>query len=229
MASASIVEIFRSIQGEGKYVGVCQVFVRFAGCNLNCVWCDTKSAAVIPRTEASQSVAEVFKQIVSLWEGCHSVSLTGGEPLLQPSAVRKLGEMIHQSGRKVFLETNGTLPQALAEVLPAVDIVSMDIKLPTSTGEKSYWAEHEEFLRIAAEKDVYAKVVVTPSTAFEEVAQAAQLVASVDPGIVLVIQPQGQSLAGDSIEKYESFARLSSKYLRDARVIPQMHKLLQIR
>ena len=58
------------------------------------------------------------------------------------------------------METNGTLVKQLAQVIDEIDIISMDMKLPSDIG-KAYWQEHEEFLKLASKKDVYVKIVIT--------------------------------------------------------------------
>ena len=97
---------FGSINGEGTHAGELAVFLRFRGCNLNCGFCDTKwaNAADAPATEESaEELVEYVRQT-----GVQNVTLTGGEPLLQltGSLVKKL----HDEGRFVQIETNGTLP-----------------------------------------------------------------------------------------------------------------------
>ena len=82
--NAKILEIFPSIQGEGKYVGVAQVFVRFFECSMHCSWCDTPNSIGDGKREFKEYFSsELFDTINPLLPGCHSVSLTGGEPLLQ--------------------------------------------------------------------------------------------------------------------------------------------------
>ena len=86
---ANISEIFQSIQGEGKYAGVKQVFVRFFECNMHCVWCDTPHSIVDTTRRFDQyTLDELYKEISNLWESCHSVSLTGVEPLMQSNFIK---------------------------------------------------------------------------------------------------------------------------------------------
>lgn len=92
-------EIFYSIQGEGIYTGTPAVFVRFAGCNLKCRFCDTKHDTYTDMSE------EEITAKVNRYPASH-VIITGGEPALQLTA--SLVERLHQSGHKVHVETNGT-------------------------------------------------------------------------------------------------------------------------
>ncbi len=132
---AQITEIFHSLQGEGKYTGAAQVFVRFFGCNLRCRFCDTPHALGGPLARFQEySTGEVLNEIQGLWKkDCHSVSVTGGEPLEQADFLKELLPQLQARGQKVYLETNGVLVEELAGVIDHVDIVSMDFKLPSST------------------------------------------------------------------------------------------------
>ena len=156
MKTAKILEIFRSIQGEGKYVGLPQVFVRLFECNMHCVWCDTPGSIGDTKRHYRQVHAdEILAQVDSLYSGCHSVSITGGEPLLQPDFLKGFCHALKKSKKRVYLDTNGTLPLALKAIIKDVDIIAMDLKLPSSTKQKSFWHEHKDFLKIAKAKDVF--------------------------------------------------------------------------
>lgn len=94
-----ITEIFYSIQGEGYHTGTPAIFVRFAGCNLRCPFCDTDHAANMELTE--EEVIEQVGQYPATW-----VILTGGEPTLQIN--EKFLWKLHNAGKKIAIETNGT-------------------------------------------------------------------------------------------------------------------------
>ena len=146
----NIKEIFASIQGEGPYIGYKQLFVRFCGCNLNCNYCDTEFGASESEKYSADELANIIKENLD----CHSVSLTGGEPLLN---VKFLKEFLPKCELPIYLETNGTLYGELAEVIDFVTYVSADIKLPSCTGLKPLWAEHDKFFNIASKKNLFAK------------------------------------------------------------------------
>lgn len=227
---ARITEVFQSIQGEGKYTGVRQVFVRFFGCNMRCAWCDTPEALGGAGGRFAQYTARELKEAVDeLWQDCHSVSLTGGEPLLQKDFLKTFAPRLKEDGRKVYLETNGVLPQALEEVLDSVDIVSMDFKLPSSTQCRPYWEEHAAFLKTARKKEVFVKAVVSGGTQKEDVIRCAQVIAGIGPGIPLVLQPNYFECANGASERCLEYRQDCRQYLSDVEVMPQMHKVWGVR
>jgi len=237
---ANVVEVFSSIQGEAKYVGCRQVFVRFSGCNLNCKYCDT----IISHNEHTQCNIEIvagernFIQIKNpididtlakkinklLILPHHSVSFTGGEPLCRADFIHDIAKKIDC---KLYLETNGTLFHELEKVINDIDIVSMDIKLPSATG-RVLWKEHHQFLQIAKQKELFVKLVISGETTKEEFNQAITLVADIDCNIPLILQPvtpihNCTSVTPEAVLHYQEIAL---KKLSDVRVIPQTHKFL---
>ena len=198
----NIIEIFSSIQGEGKYVGCRQVFVRLEGCNLDCTYCDTENeigrhpTCMVEMPAGSHELhsyanplsIETVAALVAQVAGDvphHSLSVTGGEPLLHVPFIRALKERVPLP---IFLETNGTLHDALARCIDCVSYISMDIKLP---GVLSHpvWDAHARFLESARTKDVYVKVVVAAETREDEVRTAARMVAETAPDVLLILQP----------------------------------------
>ena len=129
----------------------------------------------------------------------------------------------------VYLETNGTLPKELSDVINDIDIVAMDFKLPSSTQCKAYWTEHEEFLRVALKKDVFIKAVVTSDTQLQDIQRAIDLVASFDPNILFILQPNYLEMKNGVIKKCLSFQEDCLNHLKDVRVMPQMHKFMKLR
>lgn len=230
MKTAKILEIFRSIQGEGKYVGIPQVFVRFFECNMHCVWCDTPASIGDTKREYKEINAQnLLAQIDELYEGAHSVSITGGEPLVQEDFLKGFCPALKASGKKIYLDTNGTLPGALKHIIKDVDIIAMDIKLPSSTQQKAYWYEHKEFLQIARRKDLFIKMVISSNTHEEEVLKAAKLIAGVDPKILLILQPNYLDMKKQIIDQCVGYQKLCAKILKDVRILPQMHKFMKLR
>ena len=210
---------------------------------MNCAYCDTDfRRAEFCRVETAAGsmifrdvknplnaaqVAEVIK-IFSDDVPTHSVSFTGGEPLLHWQFIRDVAGIVKNFGVKIFLETNGTLADELIKISDAVDIISMDIKI--SHVGRNLFPLHEKFLRVAREKDLYAKIVVTGDTTSEEFLAAVKLVANVDPKILLIIQPvtpvNGVSAA--SAEKILSLQAAALRQIKNVRVIPQTHKFIKL-
>ncbi|GAC1506485.1 MAG: radical SAM protein [Vulcanimicrobiaceae bacterium] len=102
-----LAEIFYSLQGEGTHSGTPAVFVRLAGCNLSCAFCDTDYAI-----KTFASVAEVVAEVRRLGGDCPMVILTGGEPLAQQEAIPLIAAL-RADGRRVHIESNGTIPTDL--------------------------------------------------------------------------------------------------------------------
>ena len=239
--SAGVIEVFSSVQGEGSYVGCRQIFIRLAGCNISCLYCDTLESFTVPekcRIELTPGegdfiavhnpvpidcLCESIQRLLKL--PTHSISITGGEPLCQPTAVKQIAKHI---GAPIFLETNGTLPAALSDVIDTVDIISMDIKLPSACGGQSFWTEHAEFLSIAVQKEVFVKIVLTPEMGDGEFFRALKLIHDVSPNIPTVLQPatgnDGRCVIGAI--KAMNQQKIALSLLKDVRVIPQTHKLL---
>ncbi len=220
--TGKISEIFKSIQGEGVYQGKSQAFVRFFGCNLECRFCDTKLSFFQEVT-----LKDLLSQISSFGR-CHSIALTGGEPLLQIDFLRDLVKKLKQEGRVTYLESNGTLPNNLAKIIECVDIVAMDFKLPTSTGQKSFWVEHREFLEIAKAKKVFVKAVIGKDTQIEDVKTSISIIKEKDKAIPFVLQPENP-FEEELENKLNNFREIAQRALADVRIIPQLHKKIGIR
>lgn len=119
-----IVEIFRSIQGEGTQAGRPCTFVRLGGCNLRCTWCDTPYAQA--NAGEDRTVEQAVGRVLALGDGLACV--TGGEPLLQPEAPDLVRALL-ASGLEVQIMTNGSLP---LNRVPREAILAVDIKTPWS-------------------------------------------------------------------------------------------------
>ncbi|OGX26555.1 MAG: hypothetical protein A2787_04400 [Omnitrophica WOR_2 bacterium RIFCSPHIGHO2_01_FULL_48_9] len=227
---SKISEIFQSIQGEGPYAGVRQIFVRFFECHMHCTWCDTPDSIGDGKREYQEySVAQLKKEVRPLIAGCHSVSLTGGEPLLQADFIEQFIPSIKESGLKVYLETSGVLYKDLKKIIRAVDIVAMDLKLPSSTQQRAFWKEHEKFLKIARKKEVFIKAVISSKTQLADIKRSADIIAAVDPKILFILQPNTFDLHNGVLDKCREYHNYCSKRLADVRILPQMHKFLKVR
>ncbi|OPX86268.1 MAG: 7-carboxy-7-deazaguanine synthase [Pelotomaculum sp. PtaB.Bin104] len=238
-----VAEIFSSVQGEGPLLGCRQVFIRLAGCNLQCAFCDTTITAGPEFCQIEQHPGQRdFKQVenpltaagVAAMAGAfnlplhHSISLTGGEPLLHIAFIQELAPLLQGTRHGIYLETNGTLAAALSAVIDLIDLVGMDLKLPSVSGMPPFWEEHQEFLKIASRKDVFVKVVVGADTSDAEIETAASIIDEVDSGITLVIQPVSPfgGVRGAAPGRLLELQALALRILADVRVIPQTHKLM---
>jgi 7-carboxy-7-deazaguanine synthase len=189
-------EVFHSIQGEGKLVGVPSVFVRTSGCNLRCRWCDTPHTSWQAEGR-SLSIAEVAVEVGRY--AAHHVVITGGEPMLAPGLGRLVSEL-SKAGLHVTIETAGTVYQDLS-----VDLFSISPKMSNSTPgpEHGLWrARHEETRRdvetlrklMATGRDHQLKFVVeTPA----DIAEIQRLLDELDahPSNVLLM-PQATDAIG---------------------------------
>lgn len=119
-------EIFYSIQGEGKWMGLPNIFIRTTGCNLRCSFCDTTYAY---ETGEEMSIEEIINRIRK--HPCNYVCITGGEPLLQ-EAIVQLIDVLLEKKYVICLETNGSIDIENLVGKKSL-LISLDIKCPSST------------------------------------------------------------------------------------------------
>lgn len=129
-----IAEKFVSINGEGVRAGELAVFIRFAGCNLSCGYCDTKWASQ-PDVPVEELSAEDIVSFV-MESGARNVTVTGGEPLLQKE-LPELIDALMSAGLRVEIETNGSLPIDSYSDRKYRPVFTMDYKLPSSGMEEN--------------------------------------------------------------------------------------------
>jgi organic radical activating enzyme len=249
--NARLIEVFSAIQGEGLNVGTRQLFIRFALCDLRCTFCDSSHTWSVPpqcRIEQTpgQRDFEMYSNPVSgsqllQWlerqnqPGLHdSISLTGGEPLLQaPFLLEFLPHLRQVMGLPIYLETGGHRPEQLQMILPFLDSVGMDIKLKSVSGEER-WLSHAEFLRLChdAQLEVFVKIIIDQQTDTVELEQSAQLVADISPKIPVFLQPvtpvedADRPLLPPSPAQVLAWQALMKRTLASVRVIPQTHKAI---
>jgi len=158
-----------------------------------------------------------------------SVAFTGGEPLLRADFLSAVLPELKKAGVKVYLETNGILFKEYARVSGYVDVVAMDIKLMPDCKNSSL-ALHRQFLK-ACRKKAFVKIVLTDKTARAEFVKALSLIAGISKKVSLVLQPatgQNGRLGIKPARLYE-FTRLAREKLNNVYVLPQMHKIWNIR
>jgi organic radical activating enzyme len=242
-----IYEIFSSFQGEGLYLGERQIFIRFLMCNMSCAYCDSPESLAPQKTfrveetpgkkdfkifnnpATIDQISGFIDQLKGQKGLHHSVSMTGGEPLLQVDFLKNLIPKINEKGLKTYLETNGTMPDRLSEIIDLVDIVAMDFKLPSMTGESDRLQEHKKALEASTSKDVFVKVVIGKQTKPVEIENVSKAISEVNSEIPLVLQPVmpvREIKHGPTPEQMISFHAIAKRHLNNVRVIPQVHKLL---
>ena len=228
------------------HVGRRQLFIRFAQCNLRCDYCDSASAYEAPRafslecadgTELAvdnpvdaRVLADLIAQHAEPVCECPEISLTGGEPLLASVFLAVFLPAV-RGARRVMLETNGTLLRELERVIEHIDCVAMDIKIPSTSGAAIDAARTKSFLEIARRREVFVKIVASKETSEEELAEAGRIVAGVDPGIPVVLQPVTAPDGSVDFDArvFASRARRLAAQVRDVRVVGQMHRFLGAR
>jgi 7-carboxy-7-deazaguanine synthase len=133
-----ISEIFYSFQGESTFSGRPSIFIRLSACNLNCKTCDTKYAFVNKKTVEINKIIKICKKIKTPY-----VCITGGEPLLQLSAVKKIIKELVKINKIISIETNGSIStKAISKKVKKV----IDIKTPSSGECKSFNKSNLEYL-----------------------------------------------------------------------------------
>lgn len=217
--STKIREIFTSIQGEGPYVGQKHIFVRFCKCNLNCAYCDTDFNS---QNAKDYNIDDLALNLAD--NDAEVISFTGGEPLLELDFLKEfLCEYKSKLNKKIYLETNGTLYKNLAQIIDYIDIILMDIKLESATGQKNLFFENEEFLKIAQKKETFIKAVFDENISDDEIEKVTYLAKKYNT--LLILQPKMPINKGLDLDNiYNKFYK---KY-KNIRLIPQVHKYLNL-
>ncbi len=165
-------EVFVSIQGEGVTAGMPSVFIRLSLCNLRCSWCDTKYTWDWERFDPKDQIIsieaeELLRRVDAT--GMKNVVITGGEPLLQQRALEPLARELEARGRRIEVETNGT-------ILPDPDVAAciaqwnVSPKLGNSGNPKGERGVPAAVVWFARQDHAYFKFVVTSPEDLSEVA-----------------------------------------------------------
>ena len=228
VTEAKIKEIFESIQGEGPVVGYKQLFIRFCGCNLNCEYCDTDFGADGAVVYTSAQLAGKIMSEYNL-NKIHSISLTGGEPLLHADFINEFIDLIHlkYSKLKIYLETNATLPEQLAAVKNRIDIIAADIKLPSAAGKDTFNL-HDKFLANCDGVYTFAKIVFDENITDEEIKKCTDLSKKYSTELILQPKMSGNKMC-TGIDFIEKVFNKFSDNCNNVRLIPQVHKFLNVR
>lgn len=198
-----ICETFRSLQGEGMMIGSVTFFIRTAGCNLTCSWCDTQYAN---EGGNEMSVAE----LTELTEKERNICVTGGEPLLQKDAAELLNALL-KNGKRIVLETNGSVDISAVPVSEDL-MISMDIKCPSSgMSDKMMFSNIRHLKRTDQLKFIIADG--------DDLEYAVSFIDSHEPKCSIIFSPVGgmdlEPLAEEAVERN-----------LNVRVLPQLHKII---
>jgi organic radical activating enzyme len=228
---ARISEIFSSLQGEGPRVGERHLFIRFEECHIRCSYCDE-----LGKAGREMTAGEVMDEVRRLEarDGPHAfVSLTGGEPLLYLAFLKPLALRLKADGFKIYLETDGILWRALEEMIALCDCVAMDMKPASVTGERNFDADHRRFLAIARAKETFVKIVVSREISRHEFDAQVAIMAELAPQTPLVLQPVSAGVEGHEdpvlMRLLETLQQRAAARLAHVRIVPRLHRILQIR
>ena len=246
MNTAPVAEAFVSFQGEGPWVGLRQLFVRVRGCDLACRYCDTPAAREMEgpcrvelepgsgnfeEWENPLTAAAILEAFLPSAGKLHSLTLTGGEPLLYPKFVTDFCACAAQWGVPVYLETGGHRPRELACVVGGVSVVAMDFKLPSTVGTVVEAGRFVDSYRVALQRRVCVKMVVAAQTPVREVAEACEQLAAVDPRGPVILQPVTPvvpELQPPGPARLHELYTAAAQHMREVRVMPQCHRLLGV-
>lgn len=233
-------EIFLSAQGEGPYVGYRQLFVRFPKCNLECLYCDTPKdwgprSKCRVETKPGEFVeydnpisSEQLLSVIKLYERIHSVSLTGGEPLLYAKFIKEL----KTSKFPLYLESNMTLPDGAKEVKDVVKYVSGDFKLKNQCDWKGHYekyfhdtARSFSILRHTSFRDCFCKIIVSDDIDKEDMMHAVDQVKDCITELILQPVTPAGGVQAASAKLLLELQDAALEKVENVRIIPQTHKM----
>ena len=224
-----VIQIFPTMEGEGTRVGTPRVFLRLAGCPINCFECDTPESFNVRRHKL-MSIVEVSKEVIQTAKdnGIREVSITGGEPMMYPKQLVKLADRFRKAGLLVSLETSGLLVDP--EVFRHFDMVSLDIKVPSSKVSVPDEAIEAVARAFAAHSGVQVKCIVWGSDDLEWIEK--KLYRFIDPAIrnqrPLVLTPAAYDVKSPvNPEEIENLRAMVMEWNKGYNIvfITQQHKL----
>lgn len=212
-------------------MGKRQIFIRFAGCNINCKYCDTENSKSgdIGEYYSVEELNDIVQSLIT--PDFDSLEITGGEPLLHSDFIRKF---LLKYDYRAMLETNATLPENLLDLADVIDIVSMDIKLPEHFNSKDEWLtvyEKElESIKVMENHNMkyYIKIVVSPTTPGQIIDDILNdLDGLVSEDLEVIVQPVSPMTLWDTKENLFRISELiGTQY--NVSIIPQIHRYMDI-
>lgn len=201
----NISEIFYSIQGEGRWTGLPNIFIRMAGCNLRCSYCDTKYAYSNGKTMQIQKILQIIRQYP-----CKLVCITGGEPLLQKE-ILELIALLQKNKFSLLIETNGSFD--IKPLTGKEDIlISLDIKCPSSGMQKEM--RFENIVQLSSKDQL--KFIISNKTDYS---YAKKIISKYKPLCQIFFQPVWGT-------KQTKLSKWILKDGLDVRIGLQIHKIL---
>ncbi len=212
-------------------MGKRQIFIRFAGCNLDCNYCDTKDSKDMDAGEY-YTPFELYDTIEDLrTPDVDSIEITGGEPLLYADYIK---EFLTEYPYAAMLETNGSRPKEIKKLKNVLDIVSLDIKLPEHFDNPDKWQEvYEKELKTVevlerVDVEYYVKLVVLPTTTKDTINMICDDLedrSSID--VEIILQPVSPMSQWENMDKILEFSEIVGERF-PVSVIPQIHKYMNI-
>ncbi len=222
-----VMEIYRSIQGEGTLIGVPTTFVRFFACNLRCSWCDTKYSWSVREggTWEPLSPEEVVQRVNEL--GARHIVLTGGEPTLQKE-LPQLAQLLKERGYHLTVETNATIFPAQA--VPLIDLWSLSPKLSSAGENYLRFSIVRSFLEYLQPDQQQWKFVIRDEDDMLLLQDfLARFPAFQEQQLPIVLQPEGNLATRNYPAALEYLAKfVSSPFWQPyaVRVLPQLHVII---
>lgn len=223
----NVMEIYRSVQGEGLLMGVPTTFVRFFACNLRCSWCDTKYSWSVRDggTWETVPVEELVERVEAL--GARHVVLTGGEPALQKD-LAQLAQLLKTKGYHLTIETNATIFPAAA--VPFIDLWSLSPKLPSANENYLRPAIIKQFLDVLRVDQQQWKFVIRDDVDMQKLCTLlSDFPLFAERSLPVLLQPEGDMATADYPGALEYLAEQVRKEFWDnynVRVLPQLHVLI---